>query len=349
MDFGDPALNDLASTIERDIFTADPNVPWDAVAGLDTAKRLLREAVVSPVRFPRLFVGLLAPWRGVLLYGPPGTGKTMLAKAVATECETTFFNIGASTVISKWRGDSEKLVRVLFDLARLRAPSTVFLDEIDALMSARGGGSGGAGEHEASRRMKTEILIQMDGLRGPSSHDPSDPPSASRVFVLAATNLPWELDLALLRRLEKRVLVDLPCEAARARIVRELLRPHAKAPGVDPEAVARATEGFSGSDAATLCKEMARRPLRRLVRDVDAPRGGGGRGRGRGRRRGGGEGGNGGGGAGPSAVGRGADHGGGREEGHRGDETVRGAPSAEVRRVERKVRRARGLMSSRGD
>ena len=177
VDFGDPALNDLASTIERDIFTADPNVPWDAVAGLDTAKRLLREAVVSPVRFPRLFVGLLAPWRGVLLYGPPGTGKTMLAKAVATECETTFFNIGASTVISKWRGDSEKLVRVLFDLARLRAPSTVFLDEIDALMSARGGGPGGAGEHEASRRMKTEILIQMDGLRGPSSHDPSDPPS----------------------------------------------------------------------------------------------------------------------------------------------------------------------------
>ena len=288
MDFGDPALNDLASTIERDIFTADPNVPWDAVAGLDTAKRLLREAVVSPVRFPRLFVGLLAPWRGVLLYGPPGTGKTMLAKAVATECETTFFNIGASTVISKWRGDSEKLVRVLFDLARLRAPSTVFLDEIDALMSARGGGSGGAGEHEASRRMKTEILIQMDGLRGPSSHDPSDPPSASRVFVLAATNLPWELDLALLRRLEKRVLVDLPCEAARARIVRELLRPHAKAPGVDPEAVARATEGFSGSDVATLCRRWrcgrceARARRRRAA--------GGGRG-GRGRRRGGGRGG----------------------------------------------------------
>ena len=144
----------------------------------------------------------------------------MLAKAVATECETTFFNIGASAVISKWRGDSEKLVRVLFDLARLRAPSTVFSTRSTRSCPRAGGGSGGAGEHEASRRMKTEILIQMDGLRGPSSHDPSDPPSASRVFVLAATICPgswtWRSCGA-----GKRVLVDLPCEAARARIVRE--------------------------------------------------------------------------------------------------------------------------------
>ena len=115
--FGVPELDELAATIRRDIFVDDPRVPWDAVAGLDNAKRLLKEAVVMPVRYPNLFVGLLAPWRGILLYGPPGTGKTMLAKAVATECQTTFFNVSASTVISKWRGDSEKLVRVLFDLA----------------------------------------------------------------------------------------------------------------------------------------------------------------------------------------------------------------------------------------
>ena len=131
----------LAATISRDIYARNPNVRWGDVAGLDEAKRLLKEAVVMPVKYPQFFHGLLEPWRGVLLYGPPGTGKTMLAKAVATECGTTFFNIGASSIVSKWRGDSEKLVRVLFDLARHHAPSTIFMDELDAVMSARDGGA----------------------------------------------------------------------------------------------------------------------------------------------------------------------------------------------------------------
>ncbi|KAK3738148.1 hypothetical protein QZH41_016649 [Actinostola sp. cb2023] len=170
---------DLASVISRDIYLHDPDVRWDDIIGLDAAKRLVKEAVVYPIKYPQLFSGILSPWKGLLLYGPPGTGKTLLAKAVATECNTTFFNISASSIVSKWRGDSEKLVRVLFELARFHAPSTIFLDELESLMSQRGSGGGGS-EHEGSRRMKTELLVQMDGLAR----------SDDLVFLLAASNLP---------------------------------------------------------------------------------------------------------------------------------------------------------------
>ncbi|CAI5489328.1 unnamed protein product, partial [Closterium sp. Naga37s-1] len=207
-------LRELAEAVGRDIMRGNPEVTWSSVKGLGGAKQLLKEAVVMPIKYPQYFTGLLAPWKGILLFGPPGTGKTMLAKAVATECRTTFFNVSASTLVSKWRGDSEKLVRMLFDVARALAPSTIFLDEVDALISHRGGGTG---EHEASRRLKTELLVQMDGLSS----------SSDLVFVLAATNLPWELDTAMLRRLEKRILVPLPDSDARRAILSSLLpRPH---------------------------------------------------------------------------------------------------------------------------
>uniref|UniRef100_A0A7S3VHK4 Katanin p60 ATPase-containing subunit A-like 2 n=1 Tax=Dunaliella tertiolecta TaxID=3047 RepID=A0A7S3VHK4_DUNTE len=247
-------LRSLGSAISRDIVTENPNVKWEDIAGLDTAKRLLKEAVVMPIKYPELFTGLLAPWKGVLLYGPSGTGKTLLAKAVATQCRTTFFNVQASTIISKWRGDSEKLVRVLFELAQHHAPSTIFLDEVDALMTARGQ----EGEHEASRRMKTELLIQMDGLAK----------SNALVFVLAATNLPWELDMAMLRRLEKRILVPLPSHEARLRMFEHLLTGRVR-PEVTFAHMASKTEGYSGSDVVLVAKEAAMRPLRRLMAQLD--------------------------------------------------------------------------------
>ncbi|XP_038722268.1 katanin p60 ATPase-containing subunit A-like 2 isoform X2 [Tripterygium wilfordii] len=245
-------MRNLAESLSRDIIRGSPDVKWESIKGLENAKRLLKEAVVMPIKYPKYFTGLLSPWKGILLFGPPGTGKTMLAKAVATECNTTFFNISASSVVSKWRGDSEKLVKVLFELARHHAPSTIFLDEIDAIISQRGEARS---EHEASRRLKTELLIQMDGLMR----------TEELVFVLAATNLPWELDAAMLRRLEKRILVPLPEPEARRAMFGELLPSQPDEDELPYDLLVERTEGYSGSDIRLLCKETAMQPLRRLM------------------------------------------------------------------------------------
>lgn len=255
----DAELRPLAETITREIFQKNPNVRWDDVIGLHETKRLLKEAVVMPLKYPQLFQGLLSPWCGILLFGPPGNGKTMLAKAVATECRTTFFNISASSIVSKYRGDSEKLIRMLFELARHHAPSTIFLDEIDSIMGQRDSSGGGGQEHEASRRMKTELLIQMDGLAK----------TTDVVFVLAASNLPWELDAAMLRRLEKRVLVDLPSRDARQALFASLLAPYTPPDFAFDDAVER-TDGYSGADIKLVAKEACMAPVRRLMATLEA-------------------------------------------------------------------------------
>ncbi|TPX60988.1 hypothetical protein SpCBS45565_g07368 [Spizellomyces sp. 'palustris'] len=261
-DYGNIEFRELAAIISRDIFVTNPNVRWSDIAGLARSKRLVKEAVVYPLKFPDFFKGILMPWKGLLLYGPPGTGKTMIAKAVATECNTTFFNISASSIAQIGAGDSEKLVRVLFELARYHAPSTIFLDELESIMSHRT--SDGA-EHEASRRMKTELLIQMDGLSKTSDH----------VFLLAASNLPWDLDMAMLRRLEKRILIDLPDTPARKAIFEAHLPQNSDIDNLpvgelDYEKLALMTEGYSGSDIKLVCKEAAMRPIRKFFDIFDA-------------------------------------------------------------------------------
>ncbi|XP_049637517.1 katanin p60 ATPase-containing subunit A-like 2 [Suncus etruscus] len=255
-------MRELAAVVSRDIYLHNPNIKWNDIIGLSAAKQLVKEAVVYPIKYPQLFTGILSPWKGLLLYGPPGTGKTLLAKAVATECKTTFFNISASTIVSKWRGDSEKLVRVLFELARYHAPSTIFLDELESVMSQRGTAPGG--EHEGSLRMKTELLVQMDGLAR----------SEDLVFVLAASNLPWELDCAMLRRLEKRILVDLPSLEARQAMIHHWLPPVSNSAlelrtELDYKLLARETEGYSGSDIKLVCKEAAMRPVRKIFNALE--------------------------------------------------------------------------------
>ena len=155
---------DLINMLERDVVDKNPQVSFNDIAELTDAKKTLQEAVLLPLYMPNYFKGIRRPWKGVLLFGPPGTGKTMLAKAVATQGKTTFFNITASSISSKWKGESEKLVRILFEMARFYAPTTIFMDEIDAIAGARS-----SGEHESNRRVKAELLIQMDGVAVASS------------------------------------------------------------------------------------------------------------------------------------------------------------------------------------
>ncbi|XP_023305328.1 spastin isoform X2 [Lucilia cuprina] len=242
----------LVQIILDEIVEGGAKVEWSDIAGQEVAKQALQEMVILPAVRPELFTGLRAPAKGLLLFGPPGNGKTLLARAVATECSATFLNISAASLTSKYVGDGEKLVRALFAVAREMQPSIIFIDEVDSLLSERS-----SNEHEASRRLKTEFLVEFDGLPGN--------PDGDRIVVLAATNRPQELDEAALRRFTKRVYVALPDLETRELLLRRLLQKQGSPLDTDAlKRLAKLTEGYSGSDLTALAKDAALEPIREL-------------------------------------------------------------------------------------
>ncbi|XP_057804565.1 uncharacterized protein LOC131019956 isoform X1 [Salvia miltiorrhiza] len=231
-------------------------VKFDDVGALEDVKKALNELVILPMRRPELFSSgnLLRPCKGILLFGPPGTGKTLLAKALATEAGANFISITGSTLTSKWFGDAEKLTRALFSFASKLAPVIIFIDEVDSLLGARGG----AFEHEATRRMRNEFMAAWDGLRSKDSQ---------RILVLGATNRPFDLDDAVIRRLPRRIYVDLPDADNRHKILKIILARENLETGFPLEQLANSTEGYSGSDLKNLCIAAAYRPVQELLEE----------------------------------------------------------------------------------
>ena len=243
----DKALKDQLSGC---LVTEMPNVSWDDVAGLENAKQALKEAVILPIQYPQLFEGKRQPWKGILLYGPPGTGKSYLAKAAATETKGRFFSVSAANIVSKYMGESERLIKALFELARKNKPAVIFIDEIDSVLSARTDG-----ENEATRRLKTEFLIQMQGV---GKDDKG-------ILVLGATNIPWGLDPAVRRRFQKKIYISLPESKARKLMLKlNLGDTYNDLTDEQFGILGDLTEGYSGSDIYNLTQDAIYGPLRNV-------------------------------------------------------------------------------------
>ncbi len=243
---------ELMDSISGTILTESPNVKWKDIAGLKDCKQAVREAIVLPIMKPQLFTGARKPWSGILLFGPPGCGKTLLAKAAATECKATFFSVSSADLLSKWLGESEKLISSLFKVARLKAPSLIFMDEIDSVTTTRGSGHEGGGE----RRVKTQLLQEIQGVK--STHD-------KPLLVLGATNRPWDIDIAMLSRFEKKVYVPLPDQPARAGIFKiHTAGVNSALKDEDFIELAVRSDGYSGRDISNVCREVIMIPVREL-------------------------------------------------------------------------------------
>jgi len=222
------------------------------IAGNENAKAALREMVLLPAVRPDLFVGLRAPPKGLLLYGPPGNGKTLLAKALANEApDCNFINVSASSLTSKWVGEGEKMVRAVFAVAAAVQPTIIFVDEVDSLLSTR------KETDDAIWRLKTEFLIHLDGIASNQK---------DKITLIAATNIPYRLDQAVLRRFQKRIMIPLPLMPNRQELLSNLLKKSKNSITCEQlKEIARLTEGYSGSDLTQLTKDAAMTPLREMT------------------------------------------------------------------------------------
>ncbi|XLS92899.1 hypothetical protein HN51_068907, partial [Arachis hypogaea] len=249
-----PPDNEFEKRIRPAVIPANEiGVTFSDIGALDETKESLQELVMLPLRRPDLFKGgLLKPCRGILLFGPPGTGKTMLAKAIANEAGASFINVSMSTITSKWFGEDEKNVRALFTLAAKVSPTIIFVDEVDSMLGQRSR----VGEHEAMRKIKNEFMTHWDGLMTKPGE---------RILVLAATNRPFDLDEAIIRRFERRIMVGLPSVENRGKILKTLLAKEKVDEDLDLKELATMTEGYSGSDLKNLCITAAYRPVRELI------------------------------------------------------------------------------------
>lgn len=235
----------FVSTMQK----ANPDITLDSIGGLDSIKQYLEDSTSLYKTYSKqLSMMGMKREKGILLYGPPGTGKTMIAKAFSNmQNSPSFFAVSPTDMLSKWLGESEKCVSMLFQVARDHQPAIIFIDEIDGLLSARS-----SGENEASRRVKNQFLTEMEGFSGSDDVD---------VLIMGATNRPWEIDAAALRRFSQRIYVPLPDLGARRAILAKLM---AGFPLVDQAELAEWTEGYSGSELATLVSKLAQSVVGKL-------------------------------------------------------------------------------------
>ncbi|MCS7096066.1 MAG: CDC48 family AAA ATPase [Candidatus Bathyarchaeota archaeon] len=246
------AFKEITPTAMREVYVEVPTVRWDDIGGLEEVKRELREAVEWPIKNPEVFKRFgIRPPKGVLLYGPPGCGKTLLAKAVATECEANFITIKGPEVFSKWVGESEKAIREVFRKARMAAPAIIFFDEIDSLVPRRGLGYADSGVTE---RVISQLLTEMDGIQ-----------TLEDVVVMAATNRPDIVDPAVLRpgRFDRLIYVPEPDDKSRLQIFKIYTKNMPLAKDVNLEQIASMTKYYSGADIEAVCREAAMQALRR--------------------------------------------------------------------------------------
>ena len=227
------------------------------VHGMDQVQRTLRESLQLPLQFPDLFKRLgIRPCRAMLLYGPPGTGKSLVARALAGEQEVCLFEASCAQITSRWVGESEKLLKSLFEALHAHAPAVLFLDEVDSIATSR---ESDKASSVADQRLLNQLLLEMDGLHlGEGS-----------VFMLAATNLPWQLDPAVLRRFSKRVHVGLPDAGARCRMLRDGIGHHTTLSDAEFEHLARDADGLSGSDIANASRDALMGVLQRLLTGIE--------------------------------------------------------------------------------